>query len=798
MRNFLTIVLLIISILVSAQENSIDSLKKAAKNLTGEDLIKTYCELSKTYSSINADSGIYYSEKTIILIENEKKEEYYAQIYNILALGYFYKGNKEELIKYNKKSFEYAEKFEEYTYIGKYYNMYGVIYQQKAQYDSALISFEKAIENYNKVDDNYKLLANSYDNIGIIHFYKGEYKSALENLIKSKEYNEKTNDISSIAGSYYKIGTVYAETYELDNAEKYTLKAYEILKETDKYIENIRVLNLLGIISKKQQNYQISIEYYLKALDVLKIYPVPYIEAAVYANIGNLYFMFDKSDDAEIYLKKSLELSKSLNNKSQTAACLFSLAEIDFSKEKYILAKEKLLQSLEIYHEIVEQENILKCYNLLIDIFDKENDYKSLSKYYNLYIDLKDTLYETQKNFALDSLQTMFSTKEIESENIILAKETEIKSKTIENQRIYLISAIIIILLIFLLIIIILKNRNKLKIAYQTVNQKNTEISQYAEELKTTNDKLVELDKFKEGLMQMIVHDLKNPLNNLMNIDVFENQQDQIRIVKQTTKQIINQTYDILDVYKYENNSMNLKIEDIQALQLVNNSIDEVKNLLEQKNIKQEILIPSEVNLNCDITIIKRVITNLLTNAIKFSENNSKIIVELKAIEKEAQISITNYGNPISKEFRNKIFEKFSQYEAKNSGLIRSTGLGLAFCKLAIENHHKNIYIDENFTEGARFIFSLPLSENKSETFLENSTSDDEFSFTENEISFLNTYIEQLKSIPIYNITKVKTLTEEIKSKLETEKIANWANEIYKSAVRNNNERFLELLQVKN
>jgi len=795
MKQLLLIIPLLIFFQVNAQTTKLDSLQSILKTQKGEDKVNTLAEIGKCYYSTKPDSGLFYIDIALNLIEKEKLEEYYAQCYVTKGICYFYKNELSEALKYYRESEIWGVKFKNHIQLGKVYNCIGTYYQIKNQYDSALIVFDKAIENH-KLSGRTEMLGNVYDNIGIIHYLKGEYNSALENFLIAKGYFEEFKDEKFLAASYYKIASIYTELKNFTEAEKYALLSYNILKETTNYLDIIRSLLNLGIISKEQKKYELSLTYYNEALEVNKNEPTKYVEASIYGNIGNVYIRMENYPKAKEFHLLGLRLSEEVNNFPTIASGNFNLGDIEFILENYSEAEKYFVVAKNKYEEIDEVSNILKCYSKLYETYKAQNKINLSFEYLEKYSFLNDSILKTEKGKSLDSLLAVFHTKEIESENIILTKETEIKSKTIENQRIYMVSAFVIITLIVLLTLIILKNRNKLKIAYNIVNQKNSEILQYAEELKASNEKLLEMDKFKAGLMQMIVHDLKNPLSNLLNIGIIKSQEEQIKIVTRTSKQILNQTYNILDVYKYEDLKMNLKLSTIFVNELINNAVEEVNHLLKNKNIITEIDISENISVNCDIETITRVLVNLLTNAIKYSELNSKIEIKVTKTETFAEFSVLNFGTTIPKEYHQKIFDKFVQLEAKNSGKVQSTGLGLTFCKLAVESHNNKIYVDSTFEKGTKFVFNLPVVEEleKQNQVAEKAELDNLLS--EEEIKSLSQYYTIFSETQLYKTSKIKNVIEQIKEQNQSNNINKWCEDIYNSALNNNQQKYFQLLEI--
>jgi len=108
-----------------------------------------------------------------------------------------------------------------------------------------------------------------------------------------------------------------------------------------------------------------------------------------------------------------------------------------------------------------------------------------------------------------------------------------------------------------------------------------------------------------------------------------------------------------------------------------------------------------------DKDLIGQVLMNLITNAIKFTPEYGKILVEARSNASKVTISVKDTGTGIPEEFHEKIFEKFETVKVRQKGTQASTGLGLAFCKLAVERHGGKIGIESEVGEGSRFWFSL-------------------------------------------------------------------------------------------
>jgi len=238
------------------------------------------------------------------------------------------------------------------------------------------------------------------------------------------------------------------------------------------------------------------------------------------------------------------------------------------------------------------------------------------------------------------------------------------------------------------------------------------------QKIQQQNNQLVELDKFKESMTGMIVHDLKNPLNAIMGLSSMESENDIMLMINAAGYQMLNLVMNILDVQKFEDTSMKLSLQNENLNDLVNNAMKQVSLLVKQKNILLTNELENNYVVSADGELIVRVIVNLLTNAIKFTPNSGKIAIgneendsSQNTNEQFLTICVKDTGQGIPQDKLHLVFEKFGQVVAKKSGGVRSTGLGLTFCKLSVEAHGGKIWVESEVNVGTTFKFTLPLVE---------------------------------------------------------------------------------------
>jgi signal transduction histidine kinase len=319
------------------------------------------------------------------------------------------------------------------------------------------------------------------------------------------------------------------------------------------------------------------------------------------------------------------------------------------------------------------------------------------------------------------------------------------------------------------------------------------EISKQAEELKNANEKMQELDNFKEVLTGMIVHDLKNPLNTILGLG--ERQE-----VVQAGRQMLNMVMNILDVQKFEQAEFRLHLADYSLQNIVKEALGQVKLLIERKSLKVINTISPSLYVKVDIEITLRLFVNLLTNAIKYSPNNAQIEIlsdlpEVVPPHDFTLICIKDYGEGIPQDKIDYIFDKFNQVKARKSGEVRSTGLGLTFCKMAVEAHGGKIDVISQVQQGTTFWFYLPKGTHAQESIADNYAMNDQPPIELNAKAkiYLKPYLIQLENFTVYEYSDVKNILNQMVF-TEDESIQHWKKQLENALRACNEEKYHDLL----
>lgn len=237
-------------------------------------------------------------------------------------------------------------------------------------------------------------------------------------------------------------------------------------------------------------------------------------------------------------------------------------------------------------------------------------------------------------------------------------------------------------------------------------------------QLKENYERLSELERLRDNLVHMVVHDLRSPLLGLsgclqmLQMDLGEKlepeQAEDLDSALTAAQRLSEMVTSLLDVSRLEAGEMPLHKQVCDLRPVISAAIESLGGLTKGRQVIFES--PEEaVTLCCDADVATRVVANLLGNALKFTPASGEVRITTAVEANLVKTSVIDTGPGIPPEYRELIFEKFGQVDAREEGRKFSTGLGLTFCKLAVEAHGGVIGIDSVVGQGSTFWFTLPV-----------------------------------------------------------------------------------------
>jgi len=236
--------------------------------------------------------------------------------------------------------------------------------------------------------------------------------------------------------------------------------------------------------------------------------------------------------------------------------------------------------------------------------------------------------------------------------------------------------------------------------------------------IKQQNNELVKLNADKDRFMSILSHDLKSPFNTILGYtellkDDFHKfdantLKDRLGIVHDMSQKTFDLLEDLLLWTKSQSGKLNFQPKQIDFLKICHETIESLKLSANAKNISINHFSTSQINIFADQNMLKTILRNLVSNAIKYTNPNGKINIYTETNYDNVIITISDNGVGIDKSDIPKLWDIASKHSTYGTANEKGTGLGLLLCKEFVEKHGGKIWIESEIGKGSEFKFTLP------------------------------------------------------------------------------------------
>jgi signal transduction histidine kinase len=596
--------------------------------------------------------------------------------------------------------------------------------------DSALHFANQALLVADKISWK-KGIANSHYESGLALRTIGNYPRSLADQLQALRIYETLKDSLGIGNAITEIATIYWFDKNFNKALEYDKKAL-VIAENQKDMDKIcRTLNNIGVLLYDKKDYKGALEYYFRSLKIAEQLKNKRRVASAYHNIGETYVTLDRLPEGFDYLEKSLAIGRELNDKNFIANTLVVLSAT-YQKQGNIDASVKYAEKgYEVAKQIGSKEYMKNASNILYSDYKMRHNTERALEYYELYVAYRDSMFNETNHRHMVHLQTSYELEKKQKEIELLASEQKLQQKTNQDQLIisYILLALVCMILMILALFIranIDKKRTNVKLMQQKLEiekrgialaQQQEQIIAQNEKLSKQNEKLTILNSEKDGLVGIVAHDLRAPLNRIKGFSQilsFEENlnEDQIMMLKRIDKTCnagIALIKDLLIINNIEYESSNITKVNLELGLFLTHFIEQFEHQASAKQIKIHLIKNATIiNLETDENFISRILDNIISNAIKFTQQGKNVYVRYEQLGDSIIIAVKDEGQGLSKQDQQKLFIKFQKLSARPTGGEESTGLGLAIVKALVNKLQGEISVVSEVDEGAEFILKLP------------------------------------------------------------------------------------------
>jgi signal transduction histidine kinase len=457
-------------------------------------------------------------------------------------------------------------------------------------------------------------------------------------------------------------------------------------------------LNNIANAHKALGNLDMSIEYLLQAVDVNKTVQSSTALVRNYYNLGDTYLSIGEVKLAEEYFTLAYNLSKQESFYPGVMYNANGLAKIQLEKDLPRQAITFAIESLDLALQLKTIEIEVSLYATLSKAYEQVSDFRNALEYQRKFQSLQDTITTNRNKRDIEEVRSSYQFELLSNQNDLLEQQVLVYELRVRRQVLFLVLLLIVIISIATILYVI--NRNK----------KNIDLK---------NKQLEILNSEKDTLTNVIVHDLRNPLTGLLGSlellseDVLTPQQTElITIALKSTRKVSEMIDGLLDVSRMKDEHIDeaIKLTDIKHI------CTDTIELFKPKAKLRDIRISSRLE---NITVvshppyISRILGNLLSNALKFSDKGSLIYIEtsIDTLQKVWRMKVADQGQGFSEIDKESAFQMFQRLSAEPQNGENSSGLGLYTVSLLIQKLGGTVWIENNTPKGAIIVCEFPMPE---------------------------------------------------------------------------------------
>lgn len=545
-----------------------------------------------------------------------------------------------------------------------------------------------------------EILANRL--MGLYYEYSGDYKTAisfyLRTLTQARSLRIREYEIAALSD----LAIVYSEIKQPLKAKDVYLQSLNLSLQFGEIHNIITSYTNIGAIYNQLSQPDSALFYLTRALEMSNSKKDSSSLSVIYNNTGNVYFRKKEYPAALRYFHLNKRLHEEEKQKSSLWYDNLNIADTHLESGSNDSAMLYANVAMEIATQLNSKQKEADTHSLLARLFAKTGQFEKAYEHQSKWYSLDTALVNQASNQTIAEMQERFNARDRDIQNQLLMAEIEKANLSNKNLSILVVAAALISLLVGITLLLVKRTNRKLK----EVNQ----------QIQRQKEKLAELNQEKNSLIGIVSHDLGAPLSSIsMWTNLIEQEADLTHEQKKALERIRSSAANgeklirrILEVERYGTAGKQIDLEETDVAAFLCHLVQEFMHTADMKNIN--LLGPvtsSGIFLLTDQDMLRRIIENLVGNAIKFTPPGKSVRVELFDRNSSIDLMIEDEGPGVPENERQLLFTSYSQLTARPTGGESSSGLGLSIVKRLLNELNGMIRYEEVQHGGSRFIVSF-------------------------------------------------------------------------------------------
>ncbi|MEM6841910.1 MAG: ATP-binding protein [Bacteroidota bacterium] len=598
-------------------------------------------------------------------------------------------------------------------------------YYNKGYYDSVLQIANPRIDRIRQDADENTKLANMLNVAGIAYYFKGQYGKSLKCFFESLAIWEKEGFTKGQIKANLNIGNTYYFRKEFYRAIEYYEKSLELclaIRDTTMTIH--MYANIGETLNNHFDSLDLAMEYYQNALEWAELQDDEFTAAVPLRGVAEVQIKRGQLDEALSNARHVLKTSQRQQNMHATLYAWRLMALVRGARQEYELAIQAAIKAYDLAVTSQSAVEIGELGKLLANYYSELGNFEKAHQYRSIQVAYQDSVYSVEKSKIVATLEQTQAETKIK----VLEKDNALKKARLEQQMIYTVGlSLVAILLLGALILVYISHTQRKKLILQLAEQKeeietnneqlmkmNDKLQQQRQQLEDQNQDLSSLNQLKDKLLSIISHDFRSPLNSLKGIiDILDSgglSPEEIPQLFGSLSTTVENTTNMLDnLLKWTRSQMSgVKVapEPFALSTIVKEVLSTQTNIAEKKGVTLQQEVSDALSAYADPEMIRLVIRNLISNAIKFTEQDDIITLQAQPQDPQIVVSVSDTGIGIQPEDMEKLF-RLNNYTTHGTANEKGTGLGLVLCQEFVEKNGGTIWVESELDRGTTFFFTL-------------------------------------------------------------------------------------------
>jgi signal transduction histidine kinase len=560
-------------------------------------------------------------------------------------------------------------------------------------------------------------------NLALAENIRGNLDKQMDFTIDALKLADQLNDIHATSVLNADIGNIFIEQNRPDLALPYQKKALYLKQSLHDKAEIARSLNSLGSCYLLLHKLDSAL-FFLYESEKIKLALNDHKGLAfTYENIGHILFDKGQYQEAFRYYEISEKYYRESDNQQGLTKAYLNLGRVNTALRKYTDAAQNLSDAAKLNQHLQNAKNTMIYYKYQASLDSARGNYIAAMSSYKEFSRLSEQYFNVEKTKFIASTKEKYESEKKQRENEMLKKEQLLHLSTIKLQQKFVIFCIMLFFVLSVITSVLFRMYRRQQELYMQLNNRNKKVQQQNLIILEQNVALESASQVKDKIFSVISHDLRSPLAILEGMlfllrdDKMSSQQfryfiDELwRDMKNTSAMMDN----LLQWASSQMKGIRVNADDFDITAVLNREFELLLSLARQKGISLSHQLPHPIMVYGDPDMIRLVLRNLISNAIKFTPAHGVISIHYLMLSEKLELIVEDNGVGIAETDQPKVLSNI-YYSTGGTQNEKGCGLGLPLSKDFVERNDGEIWFISQVGKGTRFHFTIPLSEEENNT----------------------------------------------------------------------------------